>query len=117
LTVFFAHVGEFRTPSHSASKAWINLLGDWWIIVAGVATDPKCFIMTPDEVRQRAVRDKNGAWAWWLPAKQYDANEFREAWHRIGRGDAALTEALSPSHATAQQTGISDLPAKILLNC
>src|SRR5467141_926328 len=31
------------------------LLGDWWIIVADVATEPKCFIMKPEEVRERAV--------------------------------------------------------------
>jgi hypothetical protein len=70
-------------------KGLDDLLGDWWIIINKVATKPECFVMTPDEVRERAVRDEHGARAYWLPAKQYDANEFREAWDRIGRGDTS----------------------------
>jgi hypothetical protein len=41
-----------------------NLLGNWWIIVnevANASSDPKCFIMTPDEVKNRAVRDEHKA--------------------------------------------------------
>ncbi|KQY98089.1 hypothetical protein ASD45_19105 [Pseudolabrys sp. Root1462] len=64
-----------------------NLLGDWWIIISKVATNPECFIMKPGEVRKRAVQDKNGSRAYWLPRKQYADIKFREAWSRIGRGD------------------------------
>jgi hypothetical protein len=64
-------------------------LGDWWIIVTMVTTDPMCFIMKPDEVRKRAVRDQNGAQAYWLPHREYNTDKFREAWDRIGRGDVA----------------------------
>jgi len=73
-----------------------HLLGDWWIIVSGVTTDPpECFIMKPDEVTKRAVRDQNKARAYWLPIKQYQTDEFRERWDRIGSGDVALVERLA----------------------
>lgn len=71
------------------TKGLDNLLGHWWIIVNKVATKPECFIMKPAEVRKRAVRDKHKARAYWLPAKQYNTAKFREAWDRIGRGDAS----------------------------
>jgi hypothetical protein len=74
-------------------------LGDWWIIITEVATDPKCFIMKPDEVRKRAVRDGTWCAGMWLPAKQYNTNEFREAWHRIARGDVPLMEAACAARA------------------
>ena len=71
-----------------------HLLGDWWIIVNGVATDaPECFIMRPDEVSKRAVRDQNKTRAYWLPAKQDQTDEFRGRWDRIGPGDVALVSA------------------------
>src|SRR5215467_3165492 len=39
-------------------KKGVSHLGDWWIIVTDVATDsPECFIMRPEEVRERAERD------------------------------------------------------------
>jgi hypothetical protein len=62
-----------------------KLLGDWWIIVTNIteARDPECFIINPDEIKARAVQDKGGAQAYWLPAKQYQTEEFREAWDRI----------------------------------
>jgi hypothetical protein len=75
------------------TKGLDSLLGDWWIIVVKVATDPKCFVIKPDEVKKRAVRDKEGARAYWLPAKPYNTDEFREAWDRIGRGDVTVDHA------------------------
>lgn len=68
-----------------------NLMGDWWIIVTRVtASNPVCFIMTPDEVMSRAHRgEKEGRVSFWLQPGKYHTDEFREAWHRIGRGDGA----------------------------
>jgi|GraSoiStandDraft_41_1057321.scaffolds.fasta_scaffold750889_2 hypothetical protein len=83
-------------------KGLDNLLGDWWIIVTGAATDPECFILKPDEVRKHAVRDKNGARAYWLPAKEYRRNEFREAWDRIGYGDGPPLESSLAARAIAR---------------
>lgn len=67
------------------------LMGDWWIIVTKAATpNPECFIIKPDEVRRLAHRgEKDGRISYWLQPNKYHTNEFREAWHRIGRGDAS----------------------------
>jgi hypothetical protein len=69
-----------------------KFMGDWWIIVTNAGTaNPGCFIMKPKEVKQLAHRgEKEGRVAYWLQPNQYDADEFREAWDRIGRGDVAL---------------------------
>ena len=70
-----------------------NLLGDFWVIVADVVSKPVAFILTPDEVRELAHRgERNGRVSFWLQPKSYDRDEFREAWHRIGRGDGQVAE-------------------------
>lgn len=51
------------------TKPLDNLMGDWWIVITDVATEPECYILTPDEVSKLAVRDKNAAMAYWLPRK------------------------------------------------
>ncbi len=70
-----------------------NLLGDFWVIVADVVSNPVAFILTPDEVKELAHRgERNGRVSFWLQPKSYDRDEFREAWHRIGRGDGQVAE-------------------------
>jgi hypothetical protein len=66
-----------------------RLIGDWWIIVLNAgATSPTCFVMTPEEVKQLAHRgEKEERISYWLQPKQYDTDQFREAWDRIGRGN------------------------------
>lgn len=66
-----------------------NLMGDWWVIVTNVATTPAAYVMTPAEVRAAAHRgERDGRVSFWLQPPQYDAAAYREAWARIGRGDA-----------------------------
>ncbi len=65
-----------------------KFMGDWWIIVTKATTEPECFIMKPIEVRRLAFRgEENGKVSFWLQPSQYDTDEFRERWDRIGRGD------------------------------
>ena len=65
-----------------------NLMGDFWVIINNVILDPTAFIVTPDEVKQRAHRgEKDGRISYWLQPRDYETNDFRDAWHRIGRGD------------------------------
>ena len=57
-----------------------NFIDNFWIIVAKVATEPTCFIMTPDDVRRLANRsEKDGRISYWLPSNKYDTDDFREA--------------------------------------
>lgn len=65
-----------------------NLMGDFWVIINKVISEPTAFIVTPDEVMQLAHRgEKDGRISFWLQPKDYDVAEFRGAWDRIGRGD------------------------------
>jgi hypothetical protein len=65
-----------------------KLMGDFWVIVNKIAAKPEVFILSPDEVRRFAHRgEKDGRVSFWLQPGSYDKDEFRDAWHRIGRGD------------------------------
>ncbi len=68
-----------------------NLMADFWIIINQVIAKPTAFILTPDEIKQRAHRsEKDGHISYWLEPKDYESDDFRAAWHRIGRGDDAV---------------------------
>jgi hypothetical protein len=63
-----------------------GLLGDFWIIVNNVASEPGIFIMKPEEVRaavHEGVNDE-GKKSYWLQPGSYDKVEFRDKWERIG---------------------------------
>ena len=65
-----------------------GLMGDFWVIVNRVLSDPHSYILTPDEVKRFAHRgEKDGRVSYWLQPREYEVAEFREAWQRIGRGD------------------------------
>jgi len=61
-------------------------MGDFWLIVTGAQSDnPETFVLTPQEVRDRAHRgERNGKVSHWLQPGQYDDRAFRGAWDRIG---------------------------------
>lgn len=68
-----------------------NLMGDWWVIINNISSEPTAFILTPDEVRRLAHRgEKAGRVSFWLQPKSYEDDKFREVWERIGRGDGAV---------------------------
>jgi len=67
-----------------------NLMGNFWVIINKVIFEPTAFIVTPDEIMQRAHRgERDGRISYWLQPKDYEIDEFCGAWHRIGRGDGA----------------------------
>lgn len=62
-----------------------RLRSRWWVITVGAASDtPVCYVMTLDEVKERASRDNGKNRAFWLEAKNYMLPEFEEAWDRLG---------------------------------
>ena len=67
-----------------------SCMGNYWVIVTNAASDsPVTFVLTPDEVNSAAHRgQKDERISYWLQPKAYDRDEYREAWHRIGRGRA-----------------------------
>lgn len=73
--------------------AWMALphhKGDFWVIANNIATEPGGFVLLPSEVKELAHRgEKDGRVSCWLQPISYDTDAFRNAWDRIGRGDAA----------------------------
>jgi hypothetical protein len=92
-------LSKTRPPPVPLGTSIDILMGDWWIIVTKVTTpNPECFIMNPDEVRQLAHRgEKDGRISYWLQPSKYHTDQYREAWHRIGRGDSSTPETLLPA--------------------
>ncbi|WP_334120483.1 hypothetical protein [Limnobacter sp.] len=64
-----------------------SILGDFWLIVNNVTSEPNVYVLKPDEVRELAHRgEKDGKVSFWLQPKSYEKPEFKDAWHRIGFG-------------------------------
>jgi hypothetical protein len=64
-----------------------KIMADFWVIINDIAKEPKAFILLPSEVKHLAHRgEKDGRVSFWLQPNQYDREEYREAWHRIGFG-------------------------------
>jgi hypothetical protein len=63
-----------------------KVMGDLWVIVNNVIADPQTYILYPREVKQLAHRgEKDGRTSYWLQPSSYCAEEFHEAWDRIGK--------------------------------
>ena len=66
-----------------------GVMGDFWLIVTRALSEPHTFVLLPSEVQALShPSGKDGRVSYWLEAPRYEADAFREAWHRIGRGDA-----------------------------
>jgi hypothetical protein len=64
-----------------------KVMGDYWVIVNGIVREPTAFVLVPEEVRRPAQRrERDGRVSYWLQPRSYEAQEFREAWYRIGPG-------------------------------
>lgn len=69
-------------------KSLEKVMGDFWVIVNNVLTQPKAFILMPQEILEKSHKGvKEERISYWLQPTQYDTDEFREAWHRIGQGN------------------------------
>lgn len=65
-----------------------HLTAEFVIVCRHVTRDqPECFVLTPAEVRRLASRqEKAGNVSYWLSPRHYEAEKFREKWHRVGIG-------------------------------
>ena len=64
-----------------------KVMGDFWIVVNKVATEPSAYILLPSEVTERAHRgEKDGRVSYWLQPTDYEHETFKESWARIGLG-------------------------------
>lgn len=76
-----------------------KIMGDVWIIVSNAISEtPATFLMLPNEVKERAHRgEKDGRVSFWLQPRDYNQDQFRNAWYRIAldadRGGETQSEA------------------------
>jgi hypothetical protein len=89
---------KFGVQSKALSKRQAVPLGkdihllrsEWWVITIHANADqPVCFVMQKEEVQANATQDKGGQQAFWLEPRDYDCDEYRNAWDRIGLAPAA----------------------------
>lgn len=74
-----------------------QLIGDYWIVVNRISQSPTAHVMQPAEVAALAHRgEKEGRISYWLQPRSYEQETFREAWHRIGRGDIEASVVQPP---------------------
>lgn len=65
-----------------------KIMGDFWIVVNNVETEPQTYVLLPEEVRKMAHRgEKEGLISYWLQPSSYCTAQFHEAWDRIGTPD------------------------------
>ena len=71
-------------------------MGDLWIIVNNVVSQPQTYIMLPSEVKDLAHEgvSKTGRISYWLQPKVYCLDEFHEAWERVDNVTAAPLEGI-----------------------
>lgn len=64
-----------------------NIMGDYWVVVDKVATEPRVFILLPEDVKNLAkFNETNGKRSYWLNPPEYEQKSFANAWHKIVLG-------------------------------
>jgi len=72
-------------------KSVDNIIGDFLVIITQVTSSkPTAFILTPEEIKKiiKSFKNKKGNVSHWLQPEEYNKEEFRNAWKKIGRGDS-----------------------------
>ena len=68
-----------------------KIKGAFWVIASNIGTDlPVCYVLTSEEVKSQATRDKNpskgtGKHHYWLKPSAFEQEQFVNAWERIDR--------------------------------
>ncbi|MDP8208482.1 MAG: hypothetical protein P9L92_17590 [Candidatus Electryonea clarkiae] len=65
-----------------------RVIGDFWVIINNVTDKPNVFILKPEEVKELVHRgEKEDRVSYWLQPREYETDEFRDKWERIGFGE------------------------------
>lgn len=63
-------------------------MGDFWVIVNNVLSDPQAYVLVSQEVKDLAHRgEKDGRVSYWLQPSTYCVEQFHDRWDRIGEPD------------------------------
>ena len=61
-----------------------KVMGDFWVVINKVASEPSPYVLLPSEVKQLAHRgEKDGRISYWLQPTAYDQEQFRFSLFRI----------------------------------
>ncbi|HOY69829.1 MAG TPA: hypothetical protein PL131_01010 [Methylotenera sp.] len=64
-----------------------KIMGDFWIIIDKVSSEPRVFILLPNDIKGLAkYNEKDGKRSYWLNPQEYDQPCFADAWKSIGLG-------------------------------
>lgn len=67
-----------------------NLVAQWIVIVRHASAEypkrPESFVLNKPEIERGVHISKDGKRTHWLQPRDYEAEEFKEAWARIGHG-------------------------------
>ena len=72
-------------------KSTEGLMGDFWVIVSNLVAEPKVFIMSLGEVKERTQKRGKNRVSYWLQRKYYEIKDFEGGWDRIGQKLGAET--------------------------
>lgn len=65
-------------------KSLDTLMGDYWITIDRVISDPTAFMLLPEEIRSLDDRgERDGRVSYWLHPTKYDGDAYRNAWGAI----------------------------------
>jgi hypothetical protein len=82
-------------------KSLDHLIANFVVICRNVQTErPECFVLKADECKQAHRGVKGDKVSYWLQPRQYQKDDYRERWDRIGSG----SEGLPPGSRTALAT-------------
>ena len=69
-----------------------KIMGDFWVIVNRVSSEPQTYVLLPSEVKDLAHRgEKDGRVSFWLQPRSYCVEKFHDAWDRIGNPETDCT--------------------------
>jgi hypothetical protein len=78
-----------RSPVPMGASADAGTMADFLVVCLNVQSEkPECFVLRAREI-PRVLHEVGGKddRSCWLETRECEAQPFREAWHRIGRGD------------------------------
>jgi hypothetical protein len=76
-----------RAPVPFGSKL-DSLFADYVVVCNKLSTgEPECFVLIPQEIRKLIHKGiKDSKMSYWLQPKDYEKDQYRERWDRIGTG-------------------------------
>ena len=61
-----------------------KIMGDYWIIVTRIASEPVAYVLNKSEVEKLTHRaEKDGKESYWMEPSKYEVEAYRNAWSKV----------------------------------